>query len=197
MAHHVIYVPGLGDHHAHGQNIIINLWRLFGLKPHYFPLGWNNPTGFSTKLNLLNDYITELHGSGNVVSLVGVSAGASAVINAYSVNRHVSGVVYICGKINHPENVGLSTFAVNPDFKESLMLLQYNLEHLSVAGKQRLLNIYPYKDQTVPYKDTRIQGVKEIKLPGWSHAQGILSGVILGVPYIAKFLHTLAPPKNI
>lgn len=110
MAHHIIYVPGLGDYKTYGQNIAIQIWRLFGFRPHYFPLFWQDVAGFKHKLDRLEKFIAGLQKSGDIVSLVGTSAGASAVLNAYVNNMQVAGVVYICGKINHPENVSPLVF---------------------------------------------------------------------------------------
>ena len=77
MAHHIIYVPGLGDHKTYGQNIGIQIWRLFGFVPHYFPLGWATKEGFDQKLGRLLRQVDALRDQGHAVSLVGVSAGAS------------------------------------------------------------------------------------------------------------------------
>jgi len=189
MTHHIIYIPGLGDQRTYGQHVAINLWRCFGFTPHYFPLGWNKKEGFNAKLERILQRVEQLSGDANHVSLVGVSAGASAVINAYVSSKKVTGVVSISGKINHPETVKPSVYATNPDFKESLEMLQNSLGLLTGKDKQRLLSIHPLKDLTVPLDDTRIPGVEEKTVIGWNHVQGIAAGVVMGSAAIARFLH--------
>jgi hypothetical protein len=192
MAHHIICIPGLGDSRSYGQDIAIKVWwRRFGFVPHYFPLGWNKKEGFATKLNRLTHLIDQLSQGGDLVSLVGISAGASAAINAYVESGKVCGVVYICGKINNPGNVSPSRHLANPDFRGSLQQLQTSLQQLKADDRERFLNIHPYFDLTVPYSDTVIPGVAEKRVPGWGHAMGIFSGIFFGAPHIAKFLHGL------
>ncbi len=191
MKHHIIYVPGLGDHHTYGQNIAINLWRFFGFTPHYFPLTWNRKDGLELKLKRLTEKIDSLRESGDVVSLVGISAGASAVLNAYVQRPDIVGVVYICGKINHPETVRDEVMKINPDFAESLAELPHSLEALSPGRTARLLNLHPRKDLSVPAEDTLIAGATEVIVPGWSHMTGIFFGVVYGAPIISKFLKQL------
>src|SRR6266542_6900779 len=100
MVHHVIYVPGLGDHMPHGQQLVPGYWRLFGVQGHYEPMHWNDKMPFAPKLERLIARIDELAPDGPV-SLVGSSAGASAVLVAYGARLDkVAGVECICGKIN-------------------------------------------------------------------------------------------------
>jgi hypothetical protein len=188
MSHHVIFIPGLADNRTFGQDIAIQTWRLFGLKPHYLALRWDRQDSFEVKVDKLLKLIEELQVAGHDVSLVGASAGASAVINAYVANKNIHRVIYICGKINRPDVVSPKVYADNPDFKESLALLQQNLTRLTEEDKQKLLSLFPYKDTVVPYADTRITGVAEQRIVGWSHSQGIFSGIVISAPKIARFI---------
>jgi pimeloyl-ACP methyl ester carboxylesterase len=189
MARHVIYIPGIGDHHAYGQNVAIQLWRLFGLKPHYMPLGWNKTEGFSIKQKRLLDLVEKLHSDNDSVSLVGVSAGASAALNAYARSAVISRVICICGKINNPETISNQTFVANPDFGESMYSLAASLALLD-KKTNHIMSIHPWRDQIVPIPDTLIKNAQEKTLPGWSHATGIFFGVIFGSFSISKLIHS-------
>jgi pimeloyl-ACP methyl ester carboxylesterase len=189
MARHIIYIPGIGDHHSYGQDIAIQLWRLFGLTPHYLPLGWNKPEGFDVKQRRILELVDRLQSKNNSVSLVGVSAGASAVLNAFAHSNKITKVICISGKINNPQTIGEKVFVVNPDFGQSMSNLSKSLAGLG-AKKSKILSIHPWRDQTVPIADTRIQGTKELTLPGRNHATGIFIGVILGSYSIAKFVRS-------
>lgn len=190
MKHHILYIPGLGDRYSYGQDVAINLWRFYGFTPHYLPLGWRRKDGLEAKLTRILKAIDELSSDGGYVSLVGASAGAGAVLNAYAQNKTVTGVVYLCGKVNHPETVLPQIYRDNPDFKASLSALKGSLDKLEQAELSRILNIHPKRDHTVPPEDTRITGVVEEIVPGWNHASGIFAGIVFGAPIIANFLHS-------
>lgn len=191
MKHHLIYVPGLGDRFSYGQDIAINFWRFYGFSPHYLALKWRKNDGMEVKLDKIFSKIDELSRNGSKVSLVGASAGASAVLNAYAKRKSLTSVIYICGKINRPEAVGTQIYQVNPDFKRSLAVLKGNVDSLSAAELSKILNLHPVTDQTVAPADTQIAGVTEQIVPGRTHATGIFAGIIFGAPKIAKFIRSL------
>lgn len=198
MAHHILYIPGIGDHKTYGQNIGIQVWRIFGFVPHYVPLGWAHQEGFEVKLDRILKQIDLLRSQGHTVSLVGISAGASAVLTAYSRRPEIARVVCIVGKIHHPETVGSATYRRNPDFKESMRLVENSLTRLK---KEKLLgnimSIHSTRDKSVPLEDTKIAGALERTVLAWSHASGVLFGVIFGAPMIAKFLHSAPKQKHL
>lgn len=195
MKHHIIYIPGINDHHSYGQNTVINLFWVFGFVPHYFPLGWNKKENFEVKLVRLLAKIEELQKDGGIVSLIGVSAGASAALNAYAKSPEIAGVVCISGKINHPETVWPQTHKANPDFKKSMDGVKNSLDNLNEVELSRIMSIHPLKDSVVPIEDTIIDGAVEKTVPGWGHVSGIFFGVVFGALAIAQFLRA-ATPKN-
>lgn len=188
MARYVIYVPGLGDKRSFGQNIAIQYWRLFGLRPVYFPLNWHKPEGFEIKLQRLLKKCKELNHANKGVTIVGISAGASAAVNAFAKSNDINSVVLICGKINNPNTIGQKIYDINPDFRQSVFGVKRSLEKLSTSDRSRIMSIHPWADQTVPINDAIIDGAKEKVLPGWDHISGIFFGVILGAPSIARFI---------
>jgi hypothetical protein len=147
--HHVIFVPGLGDYKPQGQHLVPGYWRLFGVKGHYHPMIWNDKLSFASKLEKLLTKIDRLASDGSFVSLVGTSAGASAVLVAYAARLdNVTGVACICGKVNHPETVESYRYIENPAFKESMAELQRVLPKLNLAARQRIVSIHPLYDGT-------------------------------------------------
>ncbi len=100
MQHHVIYVPGILDDIAHVQSTLVRLWRLHGIYGHAHTMPWLGASDYPAKARRLLAAIDRLHDQGHRISLVGASAGASAVLNAYVERREVvSGVAIICPKI--------------------------------------------------------------------------------------------------
>jgi pimeloyl-ACP methyl ester carboxylesterase len=191
MAHHVIYVPGIGDHRRYGQPAALYLWRPYGLHPHYLPLGWHVKEGFDVKLARLTKLIDDLLAAGHTVSLVGVSAGASAVLAAYAERPAVHRVVTICGKILYPERIGQRTYDMNPDFEGSMALVPAALSRLKTADKLKdILTIYSPRDTVVATDDAQIDGAPTKVVGGWSHGSAIFVAVIFGTHSIAKFLRS-------
>lgn len=189
MQHHVIYVPGLGDNHNGAQRLAPKLWEIFGIKGHSYVMNWADKESFAPKLERLLKLIDELASNGNKVSLVGTSAGASAVLVAYAARLDkISGVVCICGKINHPETIRPARFVENPAFKESLAELQKILPKLGPEARSRIMSIHPLADGSVPPSDTIIPGAREKLVPTIGHAFSILVSLAFYGPVIVSFL---------
>lgn len=179
--HYVIYVPGIRDDMFHVQSLLIQIWRLQGVRPVMFAMPWSGRGAFEPKLARLVSKIDRYKQAGHTVSLVGASAGASAVLNAYVQRKDaVSAVVYICGKINRPDTVSRQTYDKNPAFRTSLRELQHTLSRLTAADKNKCASFYSAIDTTVPYSDTTIGGVRETKLPAFRHSWAILYALSFG-----------------
>lgn len=189
MTHHVIYVPGLGDHRTRLQRLAPRYWEVFGIKGHCYVMHWRDKEAFAPKLARLLELIDELAKNGDKVSLVGTSAGASAVLVAYAARLDkVSGVVCICGKINHPDTIRPEKFIENPAFKESLAELQKILPKFSPAACARIMSIRPLRDGSVPPVDTIIPGAVGKVVPTVGHAFSIGTALIFAAPSIISFL---------
>lgn len=192
MKHHIIYVPGLSDHRSFKQNRAIQFWRLWGATPHYSPVHWADKEAFTPKLARLVAQIDELAKEGTV-TLVGSSAGASAVLHAYAERPNtVRGVVYICGKINNPQTVSPATNAENPAFQQSLASLAGTLQKLNAGQRAHILSVRPKADSVVPIADTKIDGVHEKILPTTGHAFSIFYAILFAGPAIVRFLKNQA-----
>ena len=139
----VLFIPGLGDDKIRGENLAIRLLKPWGLDGEYFPIFWYKKDDFKLKLTELNKRITELNSEGRRVVLVGYSAGASAAINALSANKEK-----------------VSRIKLNPKFGGSVELLKKSLPDLDAEQRAKVLSIRPIFDETVPVKDTIIQGAK-------------------------------------
>lgn len=153
-----------------------------------FPLVWRKNESLDTKLARLSSLIHTLRKKGNDVTLVGVSAGASAVLNVYAEDSQLTKVICICGKVNRPAAVSSFLYKRNPAFRESMSRVDRSVAGLTNEQRQNILSIHPWVDLTVPVSDTRIAGAVEKTVPGWSHAIGIISGIVIGAPTIAKFI---------
>jgi hypothetical protein len=179
--HHVIYVPGILDDSYHVQSLAVRSWRLHGVRGHCHEIPWAGAESFQSKLQRLLDRIDRYTAQGHQVSLIGASAGASGVLNAYTERKSsITGLIYICAKINAPETVSHKIYAKNPAFKTSLELLQDNLKKLTPADKTKLRSFYSPGDGYVPYEATVIPGVREVRLPSLRHGVAILYSLTCG-----------------
>lgn len=183
-------MPGLGDAKAFMQPNVLRAWRLYGLHVHYFPLGWADKEAFEPKLKRILSKIDELTAQDKKVALIGISAGASAVINAYVERKDkISSLVYICGKIQNPQTVHERTFQQNPAFKDSMKMLENSLGQLSESDKQKMLSMRPISDSTVPVADTKLHGVREKVIFSFGHLLSIAVAITLVSWTISNFIH--------
>lgn len=185
--HHVIYIPGIGDD-SFGQGLYVKLWRPYGVRGHLHEMPWAGDEAYEPKFQRLLAEIDKYKAQGHQVSLIGPSAGAGAVLNAYVERKNsITGLIYICAKINGPETVSDKLYAKNPAFKTSLYALQGNLKKLTPADKAKMHSFYSPGDGYVPYEATTIPGVEESRLPSLRHGRAIIYSITLGA-------HTLLRP---
>lgn len=189
--HHVIIVRGLGDHKPMQAqwNFISKLWGHFGVKIHVFTPGWADGQLFEPKLQRLTQQINYLVDQGFAVSLVGISAGASAVLNAYVEGKDkIHKVIFICGKLLNPQTVNTSYYIKNPAFKDSLLMVQKNIASLAKMDTDRMMSIYPIFDNTVPVRDMKLPEVHLKLIPTLFHIPSIYLAITFYSRYITHFL---------
>jgi pimeloyl-ACP methyl ester carboxylesterase len=192
MRRHVIYVPGIGDNAFYFQGMAVRMWLLFGVRGHFHPMPWLGQEEFEPKFQRLLDEIDRYAAKGRKVSLVGPSAGASAILNAYLARRDkINGLVYICAKINGPETVEQELYDANPAFKTSIERLVKDLPKLTPEDKAKMLSVYSPGDKRVPYAATVIPGVQEKRLPPFKHSVAIAYAITFGAHGLLRFLKSL------
>lgn len=190
--HYIIFVPGIRDDLLYVQSFLIQCWRFCGVRPVMLTMPWLGAEEFEPKLARLVSRIDNYWRQGHRVSLVGASAGASAVLNAYSQrNNEIESVAYICGKVNHPDTVSNKTYDQNPAFKTSMLQLQNTLSLFSKADKRKIRSFYSTADTTVPYMDTVIGGISEKRLPSFGHMWAILYALSFGSVRLLQALKIL------
>lgn len=187
--HHVIYLPGLGDQRTWGQSLIVKCWQIFGITAHYHKIGWANNEPFELKLKAVVDKIDSLANQGFLVSLVGISVGASAALNAYVLRQDkVHKVVFISGKIRHPENVNPRYFEKNPAFKQALDLSEANFQKLTRADKQKMIYLHGLYDRIVSPRFDEPAGIRSRAVLAFGHVPSILVAITLYAGTVAKFI---------
>jgi pimeloyl-ACP methyl ester carboxylesterase len=190
MSHAVIYVPGLGDGTVKAQQRLVATWRIWGVNPYVVPMIWDEGEDFAPKLQKILDEIDELHAKGHKVSLVGASAGAGAVINAFAARKDkVSGVVCIAAKINNPESIGSSYRRRAPAFVESAYKVQSSLDRLDFENdRSRIQSRIAIFDPVIPTRDSEVVGAHNKTVPTVGHSVTIATQLLFGAPFFLRFL---------
>ncbi len=185
----LIYIPGLGDDKSRGQDKVIQLFRLWGMRVTYFPVNWGYPGDFESRFNELLVKIDQLSANGRTVALIGASAGASAVLNAFAARKEkVARVVLICGKVDHLDHINASYYSQNPRFKGSVDLLGKSLDNLDQDNRRKILSLRPYVDPVVPPADTIIGGATNKRVLSIGHSTTIAYCLTVGMFRIASWI---------
>jgi len=194
---YLIYIPGLGDSRVTGQRKAVATWRWWGVEAELFQMNWADKEAWTTKFARLLKRIDTLTAQGKRVGLVGASAGASAVINAYATRRdHIAGCVLIAGKVNRPEAIGRRYQQQNPAFVTAAHDCQTALDSLTFGDRKRILSRYALADETVYKPDSRIAGAQNRLVPTIGHAFTIATQLVFGAPSFIRFVKRLEQMKT-
>jgi len=192
--HTVIVVPGLGDNITFLHPAIYH-WRLFGLSPIEYSFGFSDlSSSFEQKFANLLSLIDEKIQQGDRVSLVGTSAGASVVFNAFSKRKkNIHRVVNVCGRLRQGKEKGFRSFekrtSSSPSFAESIIRVEEVIEKLTAKEKKKILTMRPmFGDELVPSDTLTIKGATNIQIPTIEHVATIGFGVTLFSNKIISFL---------
>jgi hypothetical protein len=181
VKHFVIYIPGLGDRktYAWAQKLALNLWRTSRVIPCYFVVGWadKHETYEQKRVRLLKT-VDAAANNGYTVSIVSASAGSNLALTALAARANkLHRVISICGKINHPETVNDSFFALNPSFKDALTESQRIIPLLSPADRKKLLIVQATRDSFVPARDGEVVGAQVHVMHSMGHVFSIFMAI--------------------
>ena len=193
---HILYIPGLGDKRARGQRLAVMLWRLWGVEAEVYRMYWADQETWASKYERLLRRIDALSAQGKTVGLVGSSAGASAVINAFEVRTaSVAGCVLICGKVQYPHTIGERVRKEDPAFILSAEQCSAALGKLGTAERTRILSLYATSDHIVPERDSHIEGARNRRVLTSGHAFTIGTQLLFGAHNIFHFLNSCSDTK--
>ncbi len=190
--HQVIVVPGLGGSSSLLRTFVRS-WKRFGIIPEVFEMNWRDEhTDFDTQLGRLIQRIDQLHRTGTRVSLVGTSAGGSAVLNAYCAQTEKTHrVINVCGRMIAGQKVfpSLQTASrTSTIFHTSVLTCERNVSKLPTKDRSRILTIQPIFDEIVPITTMTIPGSRLMKI--WSLEHLLSIGVAMTV-YKAQIIQFL------
>jgi predicted esterase len=189
MAHNVIYITGFGDHRPYAHDKLIKLWKLWGLKPHYCPVGWDLKVAYEDMVSKVEKMADSLAAKGESLSIVGVSAGASLAMNIYADQpEKFNKAIFISGKLLYPETVQETYFEAHPAFRQSVYDADANFKKMSDKDKIKMMTMYAIADNTVPVRASKLGGVKHKRVLTVGHLPAIYISITLYSRAIAKFI---------
>lgn len=189
-AHHVIYIPGLNDQRK-SYELVVGRWSLYGVTPHVHRVWWHDGEPFKPKLKRLINEVGGYLDKGDKVSLVGGSAGGSAVLNALVEEPRINAVINLCGRLRAGDNVfpSLDLAARNSNaFKESVILFESKEPKMTPSQRQKVLCLIPIYDEIVPKSTASLKGATNKTLYSVEHMISGLLGMTIFSPMIFSFI---------
>lgn len=160
-------------------------------------MNWADDEPWHRKFDHILTTIDAAAAEDKAVGLVGASAGAAAVINAFAARKHaVIGVVLIAGKVNRPQAIGQRYRHDTPAFVRSAYDCQSALASLAADDRCRILSRYGFFDELVSKRDSCIPGARNRRVPTPEHIFTIAIQLIFGAPSFIRFLRRLPPAGN-
>jgi pimeloyl-ACP methyl ester carboxylesterase len=165
----VILVTGLGDHTAYIERAVRSWPEKHGIRPYVYAFGWEgNASSYSQKYKKFLAKIQEVSGDGSV-ALIGISAGAAAVMNAArDLPDSVSVVMSVCGRVRRTRR-GLWSFRAFPVHWRCVDAVD-----LSTLDPAKIMTFCSILDEAVPPSQVPVDGATNIRLVVPGHVPAIL-----------------------
>ncbi len=152
-------------------------------------MDWTIKEPWEAKLGRLLARIDELVAEGKTVSLIGESAGASAVIVTLTKREaKLNRVILLCGKYQYPDKVAAYRYKLNPTFRAALTESHSLVPKLTKSQRGKLINLHPIYDPVVPVAETKIPKFKDNTMPIIGHATSIVFANTLWSWRIVRFV---------
>ena len=190
----LIIIPGLGDDARYTKFITKNWEKNHGIKVTVMNFGWSgNDDKFQKRFDAIDKKIEKFLQENKNVSLLGISAGGSAVINLYSKRKdQIEKVICVCGRLRDP-NIGRMWNHRKKDlgvFTQSVRLAEKNIEKLNEKDLEKFLTIRPIYDDVVPVRTMTLNGAKNKKVNAIQHMISIFLIMTRYSSISAKFINS-------
>lgn len=180
----VIMIPGLGNDSVYIYNPMLNWWRKKGIEMLLFKTEWRSKENYQKKIKRLLDLIDE-KSKNNKVSLIGMSAGGSLAVNAFSERKDkINKVITVCSRLRIGKMNGLSGFKKRvegyPSFKESIIKTEEKEKLLAKKERQQIMTVHAlFGDQLIKANTAIIDGARNITVATMGHRISIASSLTI------------------
>jgi carboxylesterase type B len=135
------------------------------------------------KLERVVALIDTYHTNRYTVSLLGTSAGGSAVINAYAMRKEkIHKVINLCGRLKKGDRVFPTleqASRTSKSFYDSVIRCEEILKNLTFEDYKKILTLRPLFDELVPSSTVSVPGGRNILLPTIEHILSITLAMTL------------------
>ena len=177
----IVIVPGYGDRVDYLHRTIRNWPDRFGNKAVVLPFGWSGEAAEYDKKN--KKFLETIEKMGEV-SIIGISAGASAALRAQHVfPERVGRIVTLCGPVRQD--------LMNKEMLRSKYpLLKRSLDDLALetVPGQDVLTLRPLYDGVVPVEAMIIPGAVDMRMKMIGHPTSIAWGMYHHAADMNRFL---------
>jgi hypothetical protein len=172
---HAVIVLGLGEAIPVYRFLVHKWQKNYGVTPVIFKVDWGAKDPLDTKLEQLVILVKNLAKKGDV-SLIGVSAGASAALNAYQILQKqripIRSYISICGRFNldaypwYPLSYGVRR---SPRFYDSIQRvdIMHNFKNKNATC------FFAAFDEVVPTSASTLPHVQSFQIPFILHTPAI------------------------
>lgn len=151
------------------------MWHYRDVTAELCPMKWYLNESWIEKLDRLVRLIEQRKSEGKSVTVIGESAGASAVMTLMTTRPElVDGAILLCGKFTHPDRVAKSLYHRNPAFFSAMTQSDDGTHRLTEKVRSKILNVHPLFDPVVPVKETKVTGIQDTFMPTIGHATSII-----------------------
>lgn len=196
---YAVIVLGLGETPSLYRLLVRNWQKQYDITPIIYVVGWKEKTErFGPKLSRLVSYVEDLARDDNNVVLIGISAGASASLNAQGVlkKKHIQVPIYcICGRFNfdhhwwYPLSYGVRRM---PAFEESVEMAMRNIQSLHTQTPTDMSCSRAIFDEVVPKSASVLPAVEKRPIPIPSHHLAIYYRLLFPKTLIASLREALS-----
>ncbi len=168
--HQVIFVPGLGDNNLRLTSMLRS-WRDEGISVDIHLAPWQKKQeSYKAKLSRLLKKIDRITQNNKKVSLIGMSAGGSLVLNAYTLRKDkIHRIITLSSRLLKGAYVfpPLSIAAHGyPAFRDSVLSCEKFLLMLTTKDKRKIMTVHSrFFDEAVPASTASIPGATNLTIP--------------------------------
>jgi len=170
--------------------------RAYGIKVVPYYMFWHKTSveAFERKIMDAVALVKGLKSEGYSVSLLGMSAGASAAFNAYyQCKDQVDSLINCCGRLRKggPE-IRIRTLdlaaAGSPLFRKSVLSCEEGLSSLGPNDLAKILTLRAALDEIVPAQTSVVPGARNVLLPTIEHTTSIILSMTVFSKLVANFM---------
>ena len=193
--HRIIYIPGLSDNGDLFMSTA-SKWQQQGLVPSVYQVKWRDGASFQYKLDGLIAVIDGFLKEGDVVSLIGCSAGGSMALNAFVERKTaIRNIVIISGRLRSGNNKGFRSLTKraqsSPAFTESVTRCESQQNLLSNDERKNVMTTHAlFGDELVPADTAVLKGARNTTVPILGHVFSIFLSLTIFSNRIIDFLKT-------